>query len=83
VWQAIVQGTAIALFRFFTVSCCCHTADLKMVGANRAASTVIVSDQSRNAAEADAQAVRHVYIKALGLLLCNCTCAIPAEAAHT
>ncbi|WIA29180.1 hypothetical protein OEZ86_011691 [Tetradesmus obliquus] len=32
--------------------------DLKVVGANRAASTVIVSDQSRNAAEADAQAVR-------------------------
>lgn len=37
---------------------CGAAADLKVVGANRAASTVIVSDQSRNAAEADAQAVR-------------------------
>jgi hypothetical protein len=35
-----------------------------MVGANRAASTVIVSDQSRNAAEADAQAVRQVLEQA-------------------
>lgn len=35
-------------------------ADLKLVGAPVAASTVIVSDQSRSAAEADAQAVRWV-----------------------
>eukprot|EP00775_Hariotina_reticulata_P013650 gene13650-13773_t len=34
------------------------TSDLRMVGASRAAATVIVSDQSRSAAEADAQAVR-------------------------
>jgi hypothetical protein len=34
------------------------TTDLRMVGACRAAATVIISDQSRSAAEADAQAVR-------------------------
>lgn len=32
--------------------------DLKLVGASRAAATIVVSDQSRSAAEADAQAVR-------------------------
>lgn len=32
--------------------------DLKLVGACRASSTVIISDQSRSATEADAQAVR-------------------------
>lgn len=32
--------------------------DLRLVGASRAAATIIVSDQSRCAAEADAQAVR-------------------------
>lgn len=35
--------------------------DLKMVGASKAAATVIVSDQSRNATEADAQSVRCAY----------------------
>lgn len=32
--------------------------DLRLVGANRAAATIVVSDQSRSAAEADAQSVR-------------------------
>lgn len=32
--------------------------DLKLVAACRAAATIVVSDQSRSAAEADAQAVR-------------------------
>ncbi len=32
--------------------------DLCLVGASRAAATIVVSDQSRSAAEADAQAVR-------------------------
>lgn len=34
--------------------------DLRLVGASRAAATIIVSDQSRAAAEADAQACRCV-----------------------
>jgi len=33
--------------------------DLRLVGACRAAATIVVSDQSRSAAEADAQAVRY------------------------
>lgn len=32
--------------------------DLRLVGARNAAATIVVSDQSRNAAEADAQSIR-------------------------
>lgn len=33
--------------------------DLKLVGASKAAATIVVSDQSRSSTEADAQAVRY------------------------
>lgn len=39
--------------------------DLRLVGASRAAATIVVSDQSRAAPEADAQAVRYVEMQCI------------------
>lgn len=57
-WRCLPESKRHGTKLVFRQGSALVTNDLKLVGACRAASTVIISDQSRSATEADAQAVR-------------------------
>lgn len=70
-WRSLPAAKRFGTQIIFRQGSALVPSDLKMVGACRAAATVIVSDQSRSAAEADAQSVR--YLTKLGNnLLADC-----------
>lgn len=59
-WRSLPRSKRFGTQIIFRQGSVLVPTDLQMVGASRAAATVIVSDQSRSAAEADAQSVRYV-----------------------